>query len=172
MHRLFVHSHTAVQYSSLFLFIVYLGCHLYMRAVNFNDRCYAPSHLPSSGRASDPARSLPRSSGPARFDPLTPLYHFCLFAHPPFLIPSPLTFHVSDVRSVSCPLPRTPFQTPNPEPRSVLLCITSPCSIFVPMLFCPNPCPIPSTLLCSFRYLYVDSFLYVPQSEIDIDCPL
>ena len=68
----------------------------------------------------------------------------------------------------------TPNPVPNPEPNphSVLLRITSPCSIFVPMLFCPNPCPFPSTLLCSFQYLYIDSFLYVPQSEIDIDCPL
>ena len=64
------------------------------------------------------------------------------------------------------------FHVPCPEPCSVLLRITSPCSIFVPMFFCPNPCPFPFTLLCSFRYLYVNSSLYVPQSEIDIDCPL
>ena len=73
------------------------------------------------------------------------------------------------------PNPRSPFPVPCslfPVPRSVLLRITSPCSIFVPMLFCPNPCPFPLTLLCSFWYLYVDSFLHVPQSEINIDCPL
>ena len=108
--------------------------------------------------------------GSTHYPPL--LYYFCLFAHPPFLIPFPHAFHVSDIRLVSCSPPQTPFRTPNPKPRSVLLCITSPCSIFVPMFFCPNPCPFPLTLLCSFWYLYVNSFLYVPQSEINIDCPL
>ena len=101
-----------------------------------------------------------------------PLYHFCLLTHPPFLIPFPHAFHVSDIHFVSCSPPRSPFWTPNPKPHSDLLCITSPCSIFVPMFFCPNPCPFPSTLLCSLQYLYIDNFLYVPQSEIDIDCPL
>ena len=40
----------------------------------------------------------------------------------------------------------------------------------------PNPdpdiCPILVTLICSLWYLYVPILMYVPQSEIDIDCPL
>ena len=135
--------------------------------------CYAPSHLLSSGPASDPARSLLWSSGPARLNPLPPRFIISAYSFISlFLILLPHAFHVSDVRFVSCPLSQTPFRTLNPEPCSVLLRITSPCSLFVPMLFCPNPCLFPSTLLCSFRYLYIDSFLYVPQSEINIDCPL
>ena len=135
--------------------------------------CYAPSHLLSSGPALDPARSLLWSSGPARLNPLPPRFIISAYSFISlFLILLPHAFHVSDVRFVSCPLSQTPFRTLNPEPCSVLLRITSPCSLFVPMLFCPNPCLFPSTLLCSFRYLYIDSFLYVPQSEINIDCPL
>ena len=110
---------------------------------------------------------------PSSVRSVTPsFYHFCAFAHPPFLILFPHAFHVSNIHFVSCSPPQTPFQTPNPNPHSVLLHITSPCSIFVPMFFFLNPCPLPSTLLCSFQYLYVNNFLYVPQSEIDIDCPL
>ena len=78
----------------------------------------------------------------------------------------------SNVRAVSCLHPWTPFPNPKPKSRSVLLRITSLCSIFISIFLCPNPCPFPSTLLCSFWYLYVHNFLYVPQSEIDIDCPL
>ena len=40
--------------------------------------CYAPSHLPSSGQASDLARSLLQSSGLARFGPLSPALLFLL----------------------------------------------------------------------------------------------
>ena len=94
-------------------------------------------------------------------------------------IPDPVPPHISCFQYLSCfmfpapiPVPNPEPRTPNPEPRSILLRIMSPCSFFVPMFFCPNPCPFPSTLLYSFRYLYVDNFLYVPQSEIDIDCPL
>ena len=36
----------------------------------------------------------------------------------------------------------------------------------------PDICPILVTLTCSLRYLYVPILMYVPQSEIDIDCPL
>ena len=39
----------------------------------------------------------------------------------------------------------------------------------------PNPdpdiCPILVTLICSLWYLYIPILMYVPQSEIDIDCP-
>ena len=53
------------------------------------------------------------------------------------------------------------FHVPHPNPHSVLLHITSPCSIFVPMLFCPNPCPFPSTLLCSFdTYTFITSCMF------------
>ena len=35
----------------------------------------------------------------------------------------------------------------------------------------PDICPILVTLTCSLWYLYVPILMYVPQSEIDIDCP-
>ena len=39
----------------------------------------------------------------------------------------------------------------------------------------PNPdpdiCPILLTLICSLWYLYIPNLMYVPQSEINIDCP-
>ena len=35
----------------------------------------------------------------------------------------------------------------------------------------PDICPILVTLTCSLSYLYVPILMYVPQSEIDIDCP-
>ena len=50
--------------------------------------------------------------------------------------------------------------------------------IFHPILFrspSPNPnpdiCLILITLICSLWYLYVPILMYVPQSEIDIECP-
>ena len=111
--------------------------------------CYAPSHLPSSSRASDLACSLLWFSGLARFAPLSPALSFllirsypCSWFHSPtrFMFPIFVLFHV----------PR-PDPIPIPNPRSVLLRITSPCSIFIPMFFCPNPCLFPSTLLCSCK---------------------
>ena len=108
---------------------------------------------------------------PSSVQSVTPLlYHFCLFVHIP--VPDSAPPCVSCFRCSFCFMSPAPNPIPNPEPCSVLLCITSPCSIFVPMLFYPNPCPFPSTLLCSFRYLYVDSFLYVPQSEINVPSEL
>ena len=100
------------------------------------------------------------------------LYHFCLFGHIP--IPDPISPHVlcSNICFVSCPHPRCLLSNPKPKSHCILLHITSPCSIFVSILLCLNPCLFPSTLLCSFQYLYIDNFLYVPQSEINIDCPL
>ena len=49
-------------------------------------------------------------------------------------------------------------------------------AISIPFYFrTPNPdrdiCPILITLICSLWYLYVPILMYVPQSEIDIDCP-
>ena len=68
------------------------------------------------------------------------------------------TFHVSDLRFVSC------FRSYSHFPF---------CSIFEPRTPNPDPviCPILFTLLCSLWYLYVRILMYVPQSEIDIDCP-
>ena len=154
-------SHDVLNSDALAQSIALLHCFL-------NDwGCYAPSHLPSSGRASDSVRSLLQFSGPARFAPLFLALSFLLIHSYPcswfrspmhFMFPMFVLFHV-------------PRPKPCSDPQSVLLHITSPCSIFVPMFLCPNPCLFPLTLLCSFWYLYVDSFLYVPQSEIDIDCP-
>ena len=84
------------------------------------------------------------------FDPLPRFIISAYSLIPPFLIPFPHVFHISNIHFVSCPPLQFPFQTPNPKPRSILLHITSPCSIFVSRLLCPNPCPFPSTLLCSF----------------------
>ena len=107
----------------------------------------------------------------------SPLAQLSSIRYPPALsfllihsspVPDPVPPHVSCFRYLSCFM----FPALNPDPHSILLRITSPCSIFVPMFFCPNPCPFPETLLCSFQYFYVESFLYVPQSEIDIDCSL
>ena len=98
------------------------------------------------------------------------LYHFCSFAHIP--VPDPVLPHVSCFWYSFCFMSPAPIPVLNPEPHSVLLCIMSPYSNFVSILLCLNPCLFPSTLLYPFRYLYVHNFLYVPQSEIDIDCPL
>ena len=79
------------------------------------------------------------------------------FTHPsPNSVPPP--FHVSDLRFVSCfrSYSQIPFRsifnprTPNPD---------------------PDICPFLVTLICSLWYLYVPILMYVPQSEIDIDCP-
>ena len=75
-----------------------------------------PSHLPSSGQASELAHSLLRSSGLARFDPLSPALSFLLicsyshsWSHSPtcFMFPIFVLFH--DRR------PRSLFWTPNPD---------------------------------------------------------
>ena len=81
----------------------------------------------------------------------------------PFNHPSPNsippTFHVSDLRFVSCFCSYLHFLF---------------CSIFDPRTPNPDPdiCPILITLICSLWYLYVPILMYVPQSEINIDCPL
>ena len=68
------------------------------------------------------------------------------------------TFHVSDLRFVSCFCSYSHFPF---------------CSIFEPRTPNPDPdiCPILVILICSLWYLYVLILMYVPQSEIDIDCP-
>ena len=99
-----------------------------------------PSHLPSSSQASDPARSFLQSSGPVWFGPLSPALSFLLIRCFPYPIPVPN------------PKPQTPF-------HSTLHCIPLVLFLF-PLLF-PTLCPFSSTLLCSFRYLYVNNFLYV-----------
>ena len=68
------------------------------------------------------------------------------------------TFHVSDLRFVSC------FRSYSHFPF---------CSISEPRTPNPDPviCPILFTLLCPLGYLYVPILMYDPQSEIDIDCP-
>ena len=77
----------------------------------------------------------------------------------------------------------------HPSPNSVppyVSCFRSSFCFMFPFLFAffilfyfrspsPNPdpdiCPILVTLICSLWYLYVPILMYVPQSEIDIDCP-
>ena len=127
--------------------------------INNQQLCYAPSHLPSSSRVSVLVCSLLWSS--SLVQSITPCFIISAYSFISlFLIPFPHMFHVSIfvLFHVPCPNPHSEPQTPNPKPHSILLHITSPCSIFVPMLFCPNPCPFPSTLLCSFNtYTFITS---------------
>ena len=88
-------------------------------------------------------------------------------------VPDPIPPHVSCFRCSFCFMSPALNPVLNPKPRSLFHPTSHhiPLFYFHPYAFCLNPCPFPSTLLCSFRYLYVNSFLYVPQSEIDINCP-
>ena len=82
---------------------------------------------------------------------LPPALSFCLFAHPPFLIPFltpfPHTFHVSNICLVSCSPPRSLSQTPNPVPFYFASC---PLVLFSFLCFSartharfPQPCYVP-----------------------------
>ena len=104
--------------------------------------CYAPSHLPSSGRASDPARSLLRSTGPARFNPFPPALSFLLIRSSP--VPNPVPPHVSCFRCSFCFMSPTPNPVPNPEPRSPFRSTSHhiPLFYFRPYAFLPEPMPV------------------------------
>ena len=108
----------------------------------------SPSELwPSFRSGTQPSTVL----WPSSVRPITPppLYHFCLFAHPPFLIPFPHTFHVSNIHLVSCSLPQTPFRTPNPKPQTPFHSTLHhvPLFYFHPYVFVRVPLLLP--FLCS-----------------------
>ena len=66
-----------------------------------------------------------------------------------FMFPISVLFHVSVLIHIFVLFY---FQSPSPNPD-------------------PDTCPILVTLICSLWYLYVPILMYVPQSEINIDCP-
>ena len=103
-----------------------------------------PSHLLSSGQASELAHSLLRSSGLARFDPLSPALSFlliCSYSHSWSHSP-----HVSCFRYSFCFM--IPVPNPCSEPRTPI-CSTShhiPLVLFLfPVLFL-TPCLFPMML--------------------------
>ena len=117
------------------------------------DQCYTPSHLLSSGQASDPVRSLLWSSGPAWVRPIIPA------------LSSPL------IRSYPCSWFRSPtcfmflifacFMFPDPQSPSCSTSHRIPLILFLfPLLF-PTLCTFSMTLTCSLQYLYAQNFMYV-----------
>ena len=106
---------------------------------------------------SDLACSLSQPSSLAQYGPFP---HFIILAYlfsSPSLIPFPHVFHALHPQS--------------PIPAPFYFTSRSPCSIFISILFFLILCLFPMTLICFLQYLYVQNFLYIPQSEINIDCP-
>ena len=135
--------------------------------------CYAPKS-PSELRPSFRSGAQPPTVlWPGSVRPIIPCFIIPAYSFiSPFLIPFLHAFHVSDIRLVYVPHPRSPFRTPNPESHSIPLRITFPLFYFHFLLLIPILCLLSMTLICSLQYLYVQNFMYVSQSEINIDCPL
>ena len=134
--------------------------------------CYAPSHLPSSGWASDLACSLLRSPGLARFEPLPPRFIISAYSFiSPFLVPFPHAFHVSNICLFSCS--PSPIPLPNSDPWSLFHSTLH----HIPLvLFCFHYCFQPYARFLWPWYVLFDTYTLrtscmFPQSEIDIDCP-